>query len=206
MNFLIVDDHEIVRDGLSLLLNDFFPVESILFAEEGSEAIRLATKYPIELALLDLSMPGGMDGFQTLTRLKQMKPEMKAVVFSMHDEDEYKRKAYLAGADGYIEKRLHGEEIVRQLKEVLHGKKVFPPHILKGDHEESGGEECPLTAREKEIFILTVLGYTQKEIADQLVISVKTVENHRLNISRKLGTNRKRDWIQLAKQYHLVDL
>lgn len=204
MNLLIVDDHEIVRDGLSLLLNDFFPIDSILFAEEGEEAIHLAERYSLDLVILDLSMPGGLDGFYTLNRLKMLQPEMKIIIFSMHDEDEYKRRVYQAGADGYIEKRLHGEEIVQQIKEVLAGKKVFPRHILLEDEDEGKGD-CPLTAREKEIFTLTVLGYTQKEIADQLVISVKTVENHRLNISKKLGTNRKRDWVQLAKQFHLVE-
>ncbi|MBE3555423.1 MAG: response regulator transcription factor, partial [Thermicanus sp.] len=196
----------IVRDGLSLLLNDFFPIQSILFAEEGGEALRLAEKYPIDLALIDLSMPGGMDGFHAITRLRRINPKMKLVVFSMHDEDEYKRKAYLAGADGYIEKRLHGEEIVSNLREVLNGKKAFPAHILMEGNESFYDENCPLSSREKEIFVLTVLGYTQKEIAEQLTISTKTVENHRLNISKKLGTNRKRDWVQLAKKYHLVKL
>lgn len=209
MNILIVDDHEIVRDGLSLLIQDFFPVEKVLFASEGREAIIQARNHAIDLVLLDLSMPDGMDGLQTAVELRRILPQAKIVIFSMYDEEAYQRKAYESGVDGYLVKRLKGEDIVKNLQEILRGKKIFSEKII---HEQMKGRErkslweLPITRREQEVFILTVLGHSQKEIAEKLNITVKTVENHRQNISKKIGTHKKNDWIELAKKYNMLDL
>jgi two-component system response regulator NreC len=205
---LIVDDHEIVRDGLALLLQDFFTIENILFASEGWEAIKKALAFPVDLILLDLSMPGGLDGLQTAEELIKIQPQAKIVFFSMYEEEVYQQKAYEVGAHGFLVKRLTGEEIIAKIKEILAGNKVFSHKILDINNEEDRPKtqtpwDLPFTKREKEVFILTVLGHSQKEIAEKMNISVRTVENHRHHISKKIGSSKKSDWMDIARKYNI---
>ncbi|MBE3594615.1 MAG: response regulator transcription factor [Candidatus Carbobacillus altaicus] len=209
MKALIIDDHAIVRDGLEQLLTDAFLLDEVVFAADGAEALRLAFQIEPELVLLDLSLPGGVNGLSVLQELRKVLPKGKIVVFSMYDEIEYVRRAYSLGADGYIDKGQKAESIIEHLKLILQGQKSFivPLDVLQETAEgEEGHAGLPLTTREKDIFVLTVLGHSQKEIAEKLSISPKTVENHRSNISKKLGTHKKSDWLMLAKRYQLLDL
>ena len=204
---LIVDDHEIVRDGLALLLQDFFTLENVLYASEGREAIKKALTFPVDLILLDLSMPGGLDGLQTAEELKKIQPKAKIVFFSMFEEEAYQQKAYEVGANGFLVKRLTGEEIIEKIKEILAGKNVFSHKILEKQEEKSPNIgnpwDLPFSNREKEVFILTVLGHSQKEIAEKMNISVRTVENHRHHISKKIGSPKKSDWLEIARKYNI---
>lgn len=209
MKALIVDDHAIVREGLEQLLKDAFFLDEVFFAADGAEALRIAYQIEPDLVLLDLSLPGGVNGLSVLQELRKVLPKAKIVVFSMHDEIEYVRRAYGLGADGYIDKGQKAESIIEHLKHILQGQPSFivPLDVLQeradDDNDHIG---LPLTTREKDIFVLTVLGHSQKEIAEKLSISPKTVENHRSNISKKLGTHKKSDWLMLAKRYQLLDL
>lgn len=207
MRVLIVDDHEIVRDGLALLLQDFFTIENILFASEGREAIKKALTFPVDLILLDLSMPGGLDGLQTAEELIKIQPKAKVVFFSMFEEEVYQQKAFECGAHGFLVKRLTGEEIIEKIREILAGKRVFSHKILENQEEEAPREQnpwdLPFSKREKEVFILTVLGHSQKEIAEKMNISVRTVENHRHHISKKIGSPKKSDWLEIARKYNV---
>lgn len=210
MKVMIVDDHEVVRDGLALLLQDFFDIDGVVFASEGREAIQHAFHYPLDLVLLDLSMPEGLDGMETARELRRIMPDAKIVVFSMFDEEAYQRKAFQIGVDGYLVKNQKGEDVIQNLQKILDGQKVFDQKILDED-ETQGGEsdtpwDLPITPREKEVFIMTVLGHSQKEIAEKLSISVKTVENHRRNISKKLGSHKRSDWLELARKYNVLEL
>jgi two-component system response regulator NreC len=213
MKVLIVDDHAVVRDGLALLIQDAFVVDSVHFAQEGREAIQLAMQHSFDLILLDLSMPDGLDGILALLELRKLQPKARIVIFSMYDEEVYQQKAYENGADGYLVKRMKGDELVRALDRIMLGKKLFP--TVHPDPLAHGGDErvesaapwvLPLSPRETEVFTLTVLGHSQREIAERLGISVKTVENHRQHISQKLGLSKRSDWLEVAKKYKVFEL
>lgn len=213
MKVLIVDDHAVVRDGLALLIQDAFVVDSVHFAQEGREAIQMATQHAFDLILLDLSMPDGMDGILALLELRKLQPKARIVIFSMYDEEVYQQKAYENGADGYLVKRMKGDELVRALDRIMLGKKLFPtlhpePLAHGGDErvESAGPWDLPLSPRETEVFALTVLGHSRREIAERLGISVKTVENHRQHISQKLSLSKRSDWLEVAKRYKIFDL
>ncbi|WP_244532614.1 response regulator [Mesobacillus persicus] len=202
---MVVDDHEIVRDGLAMLLQQSFCIDSKKFASDGYEAIKLAEDFAADLILLDVSMPGGLDGLSTIEKLKKILPESKIVIFSMFDDIGYQKKAYDCGADGYLIKQLKKEELIESLDLILANKKVFTNQVLE---EESASDsfyqlDLPISKREKEVFVLTVMGYSQKDIADKLNITVKTVENHRQKIGEKLETQKRFEWVGIAKRYNV---
>jgi two-component system, NarL family, response regulator NreC len=204
MNLMIIDDHEIVRDGLSMLLQQSFCIDGRICACDGYEAVKAAAEFPADLVLLDLSMPGGLDGMTTLERLRKLLPDAKIVIFSMHDDIMYQKKAYEAGADGYLIKQLKRDDLIQSLDKILANQKVFDTHIWEDDSDEQGNlVDLPITKREKEVFILTVKGYSQKDIAERLDISVKTVENHRQKIGEKLGTHKRYEWVETARKYNV---
>ena len=205
MNLMIIDDHEIVRDGLSMLLQQSFCIDGRICACDGYEAVKAAADFPADLVLLDLSMPGGLDGMATLERLRKLLPEAKIVIFSMHDDIGYQKKAYEAGADGYLIKQLKRDDLIQSLDKILANQKVFDTHIWEDDSDgdQFNLVDLPITKREKEVFILTVKGYSQKDIAERLDISVKTVENHRQKIGEKLGTHKRYEWVETARKYNV---
>ncbi|WP_041966647.1 response regulator transcription factor [Mesobacillus selenatarsenatis] len=205
MNLMIIDDHEIVRDGLSMLLQQSFCIDGRICACDGYEAVKAAVDFPADLVLLDLSMPGGLDGMTTLERLRKLLPDAKIVIFSMHDDIGYQKKAYEAGADGYLIKQLKRDDLIQSLDKILANQKVFDTHIWEDDIEgdQFNLVDLPITKREKEVFILTVKGYSQKDIAERLDISVKTVENHRQKIGEKLGTHKRYEWVETARKYNV---
>lgn len=205
MNLMIIDDHEIVRDGLSMLLQQSFCIDGRICACDGYEAVKVAASFPADLVLLDLSMPGGLDGMTTLERLRKLLPDAKIVIFSMHDDIGYQKKAYEAGADGYLIKQLKRDDLIQSLDKILANQKVFDTHIWEDDTEgdQFNLVDLPITKREKEVFILTVKGYSQKDIAERLDISVKTVENHRQKIGEKLGTHKRYEWVETARKYNV---
>lgn len=206
MNALIVDDHEIVRDGLALLLKDAFPIHSLLFASDGREALQKATNNDdIDFVMLDLSMPNGLDGLHTLKELRKLVPNGKIIIFSMYDEIDYQKKAFEYGADGYLVKQLKSEEIIKYIEEILQGKKLANNTIFDQNVQVETWES-PFSPREEETFILTVQGYTQEEIAKTMNISIRTVENHRRSISKKLGTKNKRDWLEFAQKHRMLEM
>jgi two-component system, NarL family, response regulator NreC len=205
MNLMIINDHEIVRDGLSMLLQHSFCIDGQICACDGFEAVKAAADFPADLVLLDLSMPGGLDGMTTLERLRKLLPDAKIVIFSMHDDVGYQKKAYEAGADGYLIMQIKRDDLIQSLDKILANQKVFDTHICEDEPEGDQFNliDLPITKREKEVFILTVKGYSQKDIAERLNISVKTVENHRQKIGEKLGTHKRYEWVETARKYNV---
>ncbi|MBT2681449.1 response regulator transcription factor [Bacillus sp. ISL-35] len=205
MNLMIIDDHEIVRDGLSMLLQQSFCIDGRICACDGYEAVKAAENFPADLVLLDLSMPGGLDGMSTLVRLRKLLPAAKIVIFSMHDDIGYQKKAYEAGADGFLIKQLKRDDLIQSLDQILANQKVFDTHVWEEGSVEDHFNlvDLPITKREKEVFVLTVKGYSQKDIAERLDISVKTVENHRQKIGEKLGTHKRYEWVETARKYNV---
>lgn len=205
MNILIVDDHEIVRDGLALLLKDTLPIHAILFASDGREAIQKALNYPVDLVIIDQSMPNGLDGLHALPELRKLLPKGKIIVFSMYDEIGYQKKALELGADGYLVKNLKSDTIIKLIDNVLQGKKIVNEKLLE-NNDQNNIWRLPFSPREKEAFILTIRGYTQKDIAKTMNISTRTVENHRRSISKKLGSPNKKDWMEYAHKHNMLDM
>lgn len=204
MNVLITDDHEIVRDGLSLLLKNHLGVQTFIFASDGREAIIKATNHNIDLVLLDLSMPKGLDGIHALTEIRRLLPKSKIIIFSMYDQIEYQKQAYQSGADGFFIKQLKSNDLVMKIQQILNGKKIFDQQVFESITDEDW--ILPLTPREKEAFILTVQGYSHKQISEKMNIAIKTVEIHKRNISKKIGTPNRHQWLTLAQKYNLLHL
>jgi DNA-binding NarL/FixJ family response regulator len=191
----IVEDHRLFREGLKAMLSPNPEYEIVGEAEDGLEAIRLIRKCKPDLVLLDLSMPR-MNGFSVMREIKGGLPGVKILVLSIHESDQYVLQAFESKADGYAIKDCSREELKTAIRCVLEGKTYISPGIagkvLEGyldDHRKTMKSQSSwdsITQREKEVLKLVGEGYMNKEIADYLCISVKTVEKHRSNIMQKL--------------------
>jgi DNA-binding NarL/FixJ family response regulator len=199
---LIADDFAIVREGLKKVLDAKPDLEVVAEAEDGREAVDKALKEDVHLAILDVSMPR-MTGIQAAAELQKRKPGLKTLMLSMHDSEQFLFEALKAGASGYVLKSGADTDIVDAVRAAMRGDSYLYPSAvttLVRDYVERGGrgEEQfdVLTPRELEVLKLIAEAYTNKEIADALFISVKTVERHRQNILDKLGM---RDRVELTR-------
>ena len=199
---LIADDFAIVREGLKKVLNAKPDLEVVAEAEDGREAVEKALKEDVHLAVLDVSMPR-MTGIQAAAELQKRKPELKTLMLSMHDSEQFLFEALKAGASGYVLKSGADTDIVDACRAAMRGDSYLYPSAvttLVRDYVERGGrgEEQfdVLTPRELEVLKLIAEAYTNKQIADALFISIKTVERHRQNILDKLGM---RDRVELTR-------
>jgi DNA-binding NarL/FixJ family response regulator len=199
---LIADDHTIVRSGLKKLLDGKPDLEVVAEAEDGAEAVKKALAEDVHLAILDVSMPR-LTGIQAAAELHKRKPELKTLMLSMHDSEQFLFEALKAGASGYVLKSGADTDIVDAVRAAMRGDSYLYPSAvttLVRDYVERGGrgEEQfdVLTPRELEVLKLIAEAYTSKQIADQLFISIKTVDRHRQNILEKLGM---RDRVELTR-------
>ncbi|MGJ7035483.1 response regulator [Anoxybacillus eryuanensis] len=209
MKVLIVDDHDLIRKGIRLLLEGFPDVEVVGEASNGCDAITLALKHHPDVILLDLSMPTGLDGFTTAKTIMDELEDVKIIVLTMHDEEIYVQKAIQYNIHGYLLKNSQTNDLYEALQAVYGGKRFYRTHIPDEHLEKMFAEKepkSPLTNREREIVRLTFLGYTNNQIANKLKISPKTVENHKTNIMQKLGIKEKHELIQYALKNHIADL
>jgi len=191
---VIAEDQKILREGLKSLLSSSDDFEVVGEAEDGLNAVRCVEKFTPELLLLDLSMPK-MSGISAIKEIKSQFTETKILVLTVHESEEYILEVFKSGADGYCLKDASHSELLMAIKSVLSGKRYISPGIsgkvLEGyldDREtlKSSSSWDSLTQREREILKLVGEGYKNKEIADYLCISAKTVEKHRSNIMGKL--------------------
>ena len=199
---LIADDHAIVRSGLKKVLDAKHDLEVVAEAEDGAEAVDKALEEEVHLAILDVSMPR-MTGIQAAGELHKRKPELKTLMLSMHDSEQFLFEALKAGASGYVLKSGADTDIVDAVRAAMRGDSYLYPSAvttLVRDYVERGGrgEEQfdVLTPRELEVLKLIAEAYTSKQIADALFISIKTVDRHRQNILDKLGM---RDRVELTR-------
>jgi DNA-binding NarL/FixJ family response regulator len=199
---LVADDFAVVRQGLMKVLNAKPDLEVVAEAEDGRDAVDKALKEDVHLAILDVSMPR-MTGIQAAAELQKRKPELKTLMLSMHDSEQFLFEALKAGASGYVLKSGADTDIVDAVRTAMRGDSYLYPSAvttLVRDYVERGGrgEEQfdVLTPRELEVLKLIAEAYTNKEIADALFISIKTVERHRQNILDKLGM---RDRVELTR-------
>jgi DNA-binding NarL/FixJ family response regulator len=199
---LIADDHAIVRSGLTKVLDAKPDLEVVAEAEDGAEAVKKALKEDVHLAILDVSMPR-MTGIQAAAELHNRKPELKTLILSMHDSEQFLFEALRAGASGYVLKSGADTDIVDAVRAAMRGDSYLYPSAVTSlvrdyvDRGDRGEEEFDvLTPRELEVLKLIAEAYTSKQIADELFISIKTVDRHRQNILEKLGM---RDRVELTR-------
>jgi len=191
---VIAEDHTILREGLRALLSAESDLEVVGEAEDGRQAIQRVEELGPDLILTDLSMPK-MNGVEAIREIKKHAPETKVLALTVHKAEEFILEVLQAGADGYILKDASSEELIMAIKSVLGGKRYLSPSVsqmvIEGylEGRKSFRSSSPwdtLTKREREILKLIAEGHKNKEIADYLYISVKTVEKHRANLMKKL--------------------
>ena len=200
---LLADDHPMVRRGLRLVLDSEPDLEVVAEAGNGAEAVETALAEDVDLAVLDVAMPR-MTGLQAAAELHRRRPELRTLMLSMYESEQYFFEALKAGASGYVLKSAADRDLVEACRAAMRGEPFLYPAavtaLIRDYLDRAGaGEEVstdPLTPREVEIVKLVAEGNTTDEIADTLVISKKTVENHRSHILEKLGM---RDRVELTR-------
>ncbi|MED1914273.1 response regulator transcription factor [Brevibacillus sp. DP1.3A] len=204
---LIADDHAIVRSGLGMLINAQEDMEVVGYAADGKEACEKAWEVQPNVVLMDLSMPPGENGLTATARLKETAPDIQVLVLTMHDDEEYLFRVLQAGAAGYILKSAPDLDLITAIRSVNQGMAYLYPSATKSLIEEflqmvKNGEEQAkydiLTDREKEVLVLIAKGFSNKEIAERLTVSVKTVESHKAHIMEKLHLRTRPDLVRYA--------
>jgi DNA-binding NarL/FixJ family response regulator len=200
---LLADDHVMVRRGLRLVLDAEPDLEVVAEASDGVEAIDLARRMEIDVAVLDVSMPR-RTGLQAAAELIALRPALRVLMLSMHDNEQYLFEALKAGASGYVLKTAADRDLVEACRAALRGEPFLYPSAIAAlvrdflDRAREGNASLadPLTPRELQVLKLVAEAHTSEQIAELLVISRKTVERHRENLMGKLGM---RDRVELTR-------
>ena len=208
---LVADDHEIVRKGLKLVLSAEPDLDVVAEAADGEEAVRRSLQEDVDLAILDISMPR-KTGLQAAHELGRRRPELRILILSMYDNEQFLFEALKAGASGYVLKSGADDDIVTACRTAMRGEPFLYPsavHALIRDvitrADERREELELLTPRELEVLKLIAEGHSSKEIATTLVLSIKTVESHRANILSKLGMRDRVDLTRYAIRRGLIE-
>jgi len=203
---LLVDDHTVVRQGLKALFADEPDVEIVGEAENGREAMQRIAKLHPDVVLMDISMPG-LNGIEATRQIQQNHPTVKVVVLSMHANEEYVFQVLQAGASGYVLKQSDSMEVLTAIRAALSGGSFLSPpisrtvinnYVRRAEARGRGKDLNVLTRREREVLQLLAEGLTNREVAEHLSISVKTVETHRSKIMNKLGLKSKTELVKYA--------
>ena len=214
INIVLADDHVLVRNGIKAMLESDQEIEVIGEAGSGAEALAVSQKLHPDILVLDIRMPE-MTGLEAAAKLEAYSPDTKAVILSMHDSEEYVLQALDAGAYGYLLKDTDKVEFIKALKQVHGGSKYFSGavsnvlanHVLNSKplpKRAEAEDSYHLTRREKEILRMVIDGKQNKQIAEALDKSVRTIETHRFNIMKKMGVNNAIDMINKAVKENLV--
>jgi two-component system response regulator NreC len=208
---LIADDHAIVRAGLRALLKSEPSLQLVGEATGGYEAIELVSKTCSDILVLDLSMPD-LDGIAVTKKLKPLFPDLRILILTIHEDDALLREAIKSGASGYILKRAAEAELISAIHIVMRGDLYVDPSMMRAllDETMKGPRSVPesvepLTPREVEVLKLIVQGYTNRQIGEELNISVRTVEGHRANLSEKLGLHSRVELVRYAREHSLIE-
>ena len=187
VRILLVDDHAVLRSGLRLLLEREPDLEPIGEAATAEEAVRSLPRLSPDVVVIDVEMPG-IGGLEGIALIRERAPDARVLVLSMHDQARDVRRAFDAGAHGYLPKAAADEDLVRAIRAVAAGERYVHPSLgaALAAPQAAGGPIDELTARERDVLRLLALGHTNQEIAEQLVVSVRTVESHRAHVMTKL--------------------
>lgn len=197
VHILLIDDHPLVRDGLRARLETIPHFAVVAEAGNATEALDLAGKQNIDLALMDINLAGGMNGIELTGRFNALFPEIAVLMLSMHDKAEYVMQAIQAGARGYVLKDAPGLDIITAIDTVMSGGIYYSAGLAK-QLSRPMPPAMLLTPREREVLQCIATGKSNKHIAREMNLSVRTVETHRLNIKRKLGIEGQADLIRFA--------
>jgi DNA-binding NarL/FixJ family response regulator len=207
---LLADDHAVVRQGLALVINSEADFEVVDEASDGIEAVEKATSGEIDLAVLDVTMPR-LTGIQAAQHIHNQRPELKLLMLSMHDNEQYFFEALRAGASGYVLKSAADRDLVEACRATMRGESFVyagAVNALIRDYLERGQDPAAgdsLSMRELEILKLVAEGRTTREIAEAFVLAEKTVERHRSNILSKLGMRDRVDLTRYAIRRGLIE-
>jgi DNA-binding NarL/FixJ family response regulator len=209
---LLADDHAVVRHGLRMVLDAEPDMQVVAEAGDGAEAITHALEDDVDLAVIDITMPR-MTGLQAAREIHRRRPKLRILMLSMHENERYLYEALKAGASGYVLKSVADRDLVEAVRAAMRGEKFLYPgartplieDFLHRARQDLPLREDPLTPREQEVVKLVAEGYTNKQIAETLVISEKTVERHRANILDKLGMRDRVDLTRYAIRHGLIE-
>jgi DNA-binding NarL/FixJ family response regulator len=209
---LLADDHAVVRRGLRLVLEAQPDLEVVAEVGDGAEAVRRGLQDDVDLAVIDITMPR-MNGLQATRELHRRRPALRILMLSMHENERYLYEALKAGASGYVLKTVADRDLVEACRAAMRGERFLYPgamtpliaDYLHRARNEQPLREDPLTPREQEVLKLVAEGYTNKQIAEALVISEKTVERHRANILEKLGMRDRVELTRYAIRHGLIE-
>lgn len=213
IKILLVDDHDIIRDGIRALLEDEVGFKIVAEAENGIKALEACKEHEdLDIIIMDISMPE-MNGIKATEKIKEDYPDIKVLALTMMDEDQHIRQMIEAGASGYILKSSDREELVTAITRILDGSHYFSEDaaynvmmdIVK-NADKPDKETSELTERELEVLELIVKEMTNQQIADKLFISIRTVDAHRRNLLQKTGAKNTAGLVTYAVKNNLVDL
>jgi len=209
IRILIADDHGVMRAGLRAVLEDELDLQIVGEATNGEEALHLASQLQPDIILLDIGMPG-IDGIEVTRRLRRLSPQTQALILTVYEDERLLSEAIQAGASGYVIKRALEEELLSAIRAVSRGDMYIHPAItrllVKGINpitESKKNSLGSLTPREQEVMGYIVRGYTNRQIAESMYISVRTVEGHRASLFSKLGIKTRVELVELAERYNL---
>jgi NarL family two-component system response regulator LiaR len=207
IRLMIVDDHVVVRSGLSAFLLAFDDLKLVGEAGNGEEAVRLCQQIQPDVVLMDLVMPG-MDGIAATKAIKERCPNTQVIALTSFGEEERVRAVLKAGAIGYLLKNLSAQELVAAIRNAAAGQPTLSTEAARALIHASASPKPPgleLTGREREVLVLMAKGLNNSQIAEQLVISASTTKFHVSNILTKLGVTSRTEAVSLALRNHLID-
>jgi len=210
ISILLADDHQMIRQGLKLVLEAQPDLKIAGLAADGLEAVALAERLKPDLVIVDIQMPG-LSGMDVIRQIKHRLPGCRMIVLSMYDEEEFVLGAMRQGAGGYVLKESSADDLVNAVRAVMRGERYLSPRLAERAIQMYLMQTTPaenhystLTNREREVLHLSAEGLTQAEIGRRLCISPRTVEVHRAILMRKLGLRSQADLIQYAHQVKII--
>ncbi|PNI04238.1 DNA-binding response regulator [Vibrio diazotrophicus] len=207
IKLVLADDHRLMQDGLKSRLEREENLEILSCVGTGADALKATLTLKPDVLLLDINMPN-MNGIEMLEKLSQSKSETAVIMLSMHDSKDYVVRSVKAGAKGYVLKDVGSEELVMAINQVAQGRSYLCPQasdrLLEQINDKPESKDNELSKREFDVLKLIVSGACNKDIADTLHISVRTVETHRLRIKKKLGATSTAALVKLALDKGLV--
>ncbi len=212
IRILLADDHTILRDGIRALFEDEPDMECIGEAEDGRTTVRMACELQPDVVLMDIAMPL-LNGLEATYQIKRQNPQINVLILTMHDNEEYIRQVLAAGAMGYILKDAAARELLGAIRAVHRGEAVLSSAVTRlviedylrwGNTHPEDSSNC-LTPREREVLQLIAEGYTNKQIAEILCISIKTVQAHRSKLMQKLDLHDRAELIKYAIQKKIIE-